>query len=226
MLALRRVVAMRPRALTMLAVGVVLLVPASSSASQPARSLTSGPHAFTISSSIHVGAPGADPAAGCPGALATLWPGVTRCLVYRVHNRMDVPITVRSITVGLDPAFPPPPQGCSSDKLALPTFSGAFIVPPRGSTLSPGVPILLKNASTNQDDCKQTVIHFVYAGMAVYDDATQHGAHRGTQQGTSHLAFTGADVAAAALAGLALMAAGCLLVVVARRTRRSDGESP
>jgi hypothetical protein len=207
-------VAMAPRTLTGLAASSLLLLAAVPAANEPSWSLASGTQTFSISGTVHAAASMTFPAAACVGPAAPLAPGVTRCLVYRVENYLDVPITVRTMSMSLDPSYPPPPSGCSSGELDLPAFAGTLTVPGLGSALSPGLPVTLKDTPLNQDGCKQTVLHFVFTGTA---DKTET---------TGSLAFTGADPIREALFGLALSLWGVALVLAARRARRRTGESP
>ena len=127
---------------------------------------------FNITSTIYATPSGAYPAATCSGSLALLYPGVTRCVVFSVHNNLNVPITVQGITTVLDSGYSAPPAVCSGSNLTLPTFSGSFVVGGSSTANSRGVPILLKESSTNQDACKNFVFHFLYSGTAQYTDST------------------------------------------------------
>ena len=131
-------------------------------------SLSSGPSTFRIEGEVRAMPVGSSSLPRCEGPAAVLAPGLTRCMVYRVHNTMDQPIEVRTITMGLDPDFPPPPSGCTAEKLLLPSFSGVLHVPAGGRSTVPGLPIQLKNTPTNQDNCQQKVLHFTFAGTATY----------------------------------------------------------
>ena len=126
--------------------------------------LTSGT-GFNITSTIY-----ASPA--CSGTPALLYPGITRCAVFSVHNSLTVPITVLTITTGLDGSYTAPPAICAGSNLTLPTFSGSFTVVGGGSANSPGVPIALNDSGTNQDACENFTYHFVFSGTAQYTDAT------------------------------------------------------
>jgi hypothetical protein len=126
--------------------------------------LTSGT-GFTITSAIY-----ASPA--CSGTPALLYPGITRCAVFSVHNSLTVPITALTITTGLDGSYPAPPAICAGSNLTLPNFSGSFTVAGGGSANSPGVPIALNDSGTNQDACENFTYHFVFSGTAQYTDAT------------------------------------------------------
>jgi Ca2+-binding RTX toxin-like protein len=130
----------------------------------PYLPLSSG-SGFTITTNIY-----SSPA--CSGSTALLDPGVTRCLIYTVKNNLTVPITVRTINIALDPRFSAPPSGCSAADLSLPNFSGSLSVPGAGSANSSGLPIYLTDTKTNQDNCENTTLHFVYTGSAVYTDRT------------------------------------------------------
>jgi Ca2+-binding RTX toxin-like protein len=126
--------------------------------------LTSGT-GFNITSTIY-----ASPA--CSGTPALLYPGITRCAVFSVHNSLTVPITVLTITTGLDGSYTAPPAICAGSNLTLPTFSGSFTVAGGASANSPGVPIALNDSGTNQDACENFTYHFVFSGTAQYTDAT------------------------------------------------------
>jgi hypothetical protein len=139
---------------------------------------------------------------------------VTRCLVYRVHNTLKNPITVRSISMALDPRFPVPPPGCRGYRMSLPRFSGALEVPAGGVGESLGLPIRLRDTRHNQDSCQNTKLHFVFTGSAT------SGRHSTTP--TSPIRHTGATlprsaVVAVLLAGIVLLGAGAVLM-------RSAGE--
>lgn len=155
---------------------------------------------------------GSSPSPRCEGPPAVLAPGVTRCLIYRVHNTLDQPIEVQTITMGLDPDFPPPPSGCTAEKLLFPSFSGVFRVPAGGRGTAPGLPIQLKNTPTNQDDCRQKVLHFAFAGTATYSGSN-------TALPIQKLPVTGTALAALLLVGGGLVSAGLMLLAVARRRR-------
>ena len=128
---------------------------------RPPRTPVRSGSAFTITSTIY-------PAPRCAGSSALLYPGVTRCLVYTVKNHLDVPISVHHITAALDPHYSTPPPGCTASDLSLPSFSGWLQVSGHGSATSAGSPISLIDTRTNQDNCENTVLHFVYQGTAVY----------------------------------------------------------
>ncbi|MEP7161284.1 MAG: hypothetical protein ABI746_09280, partial [Dermatophilaceae bacterium] len=132
--------------------------------------------------------------------------------VYRVHNTLDRSIEVQTITIGLDPSFSAP-SGCTAEKLVLPSFSGGLQVPAGGREETPGLPIQLKNTPTNQDDCRQTVLHFTFAGTA----------GPGSPVPDPELPVIGAALGGPLLGG-ALVSAGLILLAVARR-RRSGASS-
>jgi LPXTG-motif cell wall-anchored protein len=79
---------------------------------------------------------------------------------------------------------------------------------------------MLESTSTNQDGCQDSVLHFAFSGTAVASDS---GRAVASDSGRS-LAYTGADVGPAALLGGGLLVLGAILIVVARRGRRSDGD--
>lgn len=127
---------------------------------------------FTITSTIYTTPSGAYPTSSCSGSPALLYPGVTRCAVFSIHNNLNVSITVLKITTVLDTRYVAPPAVCSGSNLTLPAFSGSFVVGGSSTANSPGVPILLKESGTNQDVCKNFVFHFRYSGTARYTDST------------------------------------------------------
>ena len=198
---------------TLAACGLVLVAAAPAEAATPAP-VTPGTASFTISTEVHAAPSASFPMAHCPGPTVSLVPGVTYCLVYRVDNRLDVPITVRTLTMRLDPAYPAPPGGCSADALELPEFSGALVVPARASAVSPGLPIALADTAVNQDDCQQKTLHFVYGGSA--DAADDLGS-----SGGGILALTGADLPREAALALVLTLLGLALVTATRRRARA-----
>jgi Bacterial Ig-like domain (group 3) len=121
--------------------------------------------AFTITSTIYR-------SPQCAGESTLLYPGVTRCLVYTVTNKLHEPISVHSIHAALDPHHSVPPSGCAASDLSLPQFSGWLHVPGGGIANSAGLPVSLINTKTNQDNCEDTMLHFAYEGTAVYMAAT------------------------------------------------------
>ena len=173
-----------------LMVALVLLVLLVSSSARPSPAFASGVDTFTVEGSIFEGVAGSGSGAACVGQPASLAPGVQRCVTYRIKNQTNEQIIVRSIKMGVDPGFPGLPAGCPDDDLALPTFSGALVVPAYGSQLSPGLPIMLRDTATNQDACKDVVLHFVFSGSGVSGDPTAPG----TKPSEGGLAFTGANV--------------------------------
>jgi large repetitive protein len=128
---------------------------------RPPKPPVSSGTAFSITSMIY-----ASPR--CSGSSALLYPGVTRCLVYTVKNDLSVPISVQHITAALDPHSAAPPSGCTASELSLPSFSGSLHVSGGGQANSGGLPIALLDTRTNQDNCENTTLHFVYQGTAVY----------------------------------------------------------
>lgn len=196
--------------LLLVAVFAVLLT-AASPPSLPVL-LSSGPSTFRIDGAVRAIPVGSSAAVGCEGPPAVLAPGVTRCLVYRVHNTLDQPIEVQSITMALDPAFPSPPSGCSVEKLLLPSFSGVLQVPAGGRGETPGLPIQLKNHPTHQDDCRDTVLHFTFTGTATYTGPS-------SAVPDQELAGTGAALGGLLLGAGVLLSAGSVLLAVGRRRR-------
>jgi hypothetical protein len=128
--------------------------------------------AFTISSAIYTAPPGAFSGQSCTGSPVLLYPGVTRCMVFSVHNDLSRPITVENITSSLSPAFPAPPAVCSGSNLRLPAFSGALAVPAGATVVGPGLLISLKESHSNQDACVNLTYHFSFTGTATLNDAT------------------------------------------------------
>ncbi|GAA5227890.1 hypothetical protein GCM10025778_24230 [Paeniglutamicibacter antarcticus] len=148
----------------------------------------------------------------CEGPTAMLIPGVTRCLVYQVHNTLDRPIEVQNITMRLDPSFPSPPSGCSAEKLLLPSFSGVLQVPANGHAETAGLPIQLKNTPTNQDNCREKMLHFTFVGAATYTEPSSPGPNQ-------DLPGTGAALGGLILGAGLLVSAGWILLAAAKRRR-------
>ena len=195
----------------LLIAGLAFLLTAVSAPSVPAL-LTSGPSTFGIQGQVRTMPVGSSSSPRCEGPAAVLAPGVTRCLVYQVHNTMDQPIEVQTITMGLDPDFPPPPSGCTAEKLLLPSFSGVLPVPAGGRSTAPGLPIQLKNTPTNQDNCQHQVLHFTFAGTATYTGSN-------SPLPDQPLPITGATLGALLLVAGGLVSAGLIVLAVARRRR-------
>lgn len=191
---------------------VGLVVFTLTGASAPVVSLSSGPATFVIEGEVRAIPVGSSTASGCSGPRAPLVPGVPRCLVYQVHNTLDQPITVQRITMSLDPNFPAPPSGCTVEKLALPVFSGSLHVRAGAREESPGLPIRLKNVPVNQDDCRQKVLHFVFAGTANYGGPDRLSPDR-------NLPVTGVALGVLLLVSGGLVSAGLILLAAARRRR-------
>lgn len=202
--------------------GVVLvaafafLLTAASNPPVPAV-LDSSQSTFRIEGQVRAMPAGSPASPRCGGPAVVLVPGVTRCFVYRVHNSLDRPIEVQRITMGIDPAFPPPPSGCSAEKLHLPSFSGALQVPAGGHSETPGLSIQLKNTQTNQDDCQQKMLHFTFAGTASYADP-------GSFVPDQELPVTGTVIGGLLLGAGILGSAGWILLAAARR-RRTEASS-
>ncbi len=209
----RRCATKAPRGFGVLAACGLLLVAAPPAGAATSMPVAPGGSSFTISIEVHATSSATVPMADCSGPTALLVPGVTRCLVYRVDNHLDVPISVRTLTMRLDPASTPP-SGCTAGALDLPDFSGTLTVPAQASAFSSGLPITLTGTNVNQDDCRQTTLHFVYAGTAeVADDSGSSGA--------GSLALTGADLPREAGVALTLGLVGLALVGLARRRTRA-----
>jgi len=117
--------------------------------------LTSGSSSFTITSTTYTTPSGSYPAGSCSGTPALLYPAVTRCVVFSVHNNLKAAISVQSITTALDTTnYPAPPADCTGTNLELPIFSGSLNVTGSGNATSPGVPIELRDNGASQDDCE------------------------------------------------------------------------
>ena len=123
--------------------------------------LTSGASSFTITSSIY-------PSPACSGSTALLYPGTPRCMVFTVKNNLSVPISVQNISTTVNSL----PTGCPSSNFALPTFTGPLAVSGGGSATTPGLPISLVDAGSNQDACQGATLSFVYSGNAQFTDST------------------------------------------------------
>jgi hypothetical protein len=134
----------------------------SSAVLRPASSPFAAPSgaAFTISSAIY-----ASPA--CSGSTVLLYPGVTDCAVLSVHNNLNVPITVQSLST----TIASPPAGCGASNFSLPSFSGTMSVPANETVSTSGLPISLIDIG-NQDACKGVTVNFTYTGNAQYTDTT------------------------------------------------------
>jgi hypothetical protein len=152
------VVAFVVAALTFVLVGVVV------HPSSPKLALTSGT-GTSITSEIF-------DSPACSGAPANLYPGTTHCLVFTVHNSLTVPVTVQSITMSLDGGFPALPSGCPPSDFSFPSFTGSLVVPGRATADSPGLPITMQDSGTNQDNCQNTTLHFVYSSVGQFTDST------------------------------------------------------
>jgi hypothetical protein len=148
-----------------------VLGPKSAIAQHLGFDLTSGSSSFTITSTTYTTPSGAYPAATCSGTPALLYPAVTRCVVFSVHNNLKAAISVQSITTALDTTnYPTPPADCTGTNLELPTFTGSFNVAGGGDATSPGVPVELKDNGAPQNDCENYTYHFVYSGSADYTE--------------------------------------------------------
>jgi hypothetical protein len=125
----------------------------------PSIAVTSGTD-FSITSTVT-----ASP--GCATA-ALLYPGTAQCLTYTVHNSLNVPITVSSLSIPSVTA----PATCPVSNLDLTatTFSGSLIVPAMGTNTA-SVPISLKDTPANQNICEGASFDFTYSGSATYSQA-------------------------------------------------------
>jgi hypothetical protein len=135
-----------------------------SPSTSPQFSPTSDIPTTTITSNIY-----ASPA--CSGTTALLYPGITRCLVFTVHNGLTVPETIETITMSLSSSFPAPPSGCAASNIRFPSYSGSLPVAGEGTVNSPPLAITLVDRG-NQSDCENTALHFVYASSAKYTDSS------------------------------------------------------
>ena len=100
---------------------------------------------------------------------ALLYPGVPRYLWYTAHNPLNVPITVRTMSI----STVTPPAGCPTLNLddSETAFSGSLVVPAFGSNSTP-VPISLLETHTNQDSCEDKVFQFKFQGTATFSVVT------------------------------------------------------
>ena len=204
-----------------LAVGLAaacLVLGVEASGAGGSAAVASGPATFAVSGSVRSVPADGFPASACGRALETLAPGVTRCLAVRFDNRLDRPLSVRTLVTSLDPSFPPPPEGCTGADLVLPVLGDPVAVPARGSASGPALPIMMRDSGSNQDACKDTVLHLAFTASAISIDRT--GGPGSTAP--SALAFTGANAAVAAFAGLLLSALGGLVLLAARRRGRCE----
>lgn len=190
---------------------LIMLLTAAGLAPAP-HPINSGASTFRITGAVRAMPTDLTASPSCEGPDAVLVPGITRCLVFQVHNTLEDPIEVRSITMGLDSSFPPPPSGCSADKLTLPSYSGSLKVPAQGNAETPGLPIQLKNTPTNQDDCQEKMLHFTFAGTAIAADPDTNGPHQGLPE-------TGAALAGTVLGAVLLLVVGWILHARIRRHR-------
>jgi hypothetical protein len=127
-------------------------------------SLMSNMPTTTISSTLYA-------APACSGAPVLLDPGMTRCLIFTVHNGLTVPETIQTITMSLDGSFPAPPSGCAASDITFPKYSGSLPVAGGGTVHSPPLAITLLDRG-NQSNCENTALHFVYASSAQYTDSS------------------------------------------------------
>ena len=106
---------------------------------------------------------------GCVLPTVSLYPGTTRCFTYIVGNPLQSAINVSSLSVAIDPLFPPP-AGCSSSDLHLSTlaFSGSLIVPALGSGTVNKQITLADNG--NQNACRNFTFHFLLSGTTTYTE--------------------------------------------------------
>lgn len=138
---------------------------------QPYDLLTSGTD-FTITSTITAGNPTCATPTNAP---ALFYPGVTRCITYKVTNNLPAPITVTTIGIAIDRlATPTPLPGC--DPAANLDLSGASFGPPMtgfsvgpspASASSPSLPIKMIDHGL-QNGCFGAVFNFDYTGTATY----------------------------------------------------------
>ena len=111
---------------------------------------------FLISSEIA-------PLPGCSG-VATLVPGVDRCLVYTVRNPGPAPITVTAISIATVGA----PTTCPASILDLErtAFAGTLTVSAGGTATVSSGRIALRDTGENQDACKGAAFTFTFTGTA------------------------------------------------------------
>ena len=179
-----------------------VLGPKSAIARHLGFDLTSGSSSFMITSSTYATPSGSYPATSCSGTPALLYPAVTRCVVFSVHNNLKAAISIQSITTALDTTnYPAPPADCSGANLVLPTFSGSFNVAAGGDATSPGVPVELKDNGAPQNDCENYTYHFVYVGSAnyteVYGTSTALGSSRNPSTVGQNVTYTATVTASA-----------------------------
>jgi len=179
-----------------------VLGPKSAIARHLGFDLTSGSSSFMITSSTYATPSGSYPATSCSGTPALLYPAVTRCVVFSVHNNLKAAISIQSITTALDTTnYPAPPADCAGANLVLPTFSGSFNVAGGGDATSPGVPVELKDIGAPQNDCESYTYHFVYAGSAnyteVYGTSTALGSSRNPSTVGQNVTYTATVTASA-----------------------------
>lgn len=125
--------------------------------------VASGPSATGITPSFTIASTISDSPTTEEAAL--LFPGVARFLWYTVTNRMNVPITVTSLSISKVSS----PAGCGIDNLDLTatSFTGSLVVAPKGEN-SVVVPLSLRDTPSNQDACEGVTFNFAYAGTATF----------------------------------------------------------
>ena len=123
--------------------------------------LTAEASTFTITSNTY-----GEPA--CAGSTALLYPGTSRCMVFTVKNNLTAPIIVQDLSASVTSS----PAGCPASDFSLPVFKGDVTVPARGTAVTAGLPISLRDNGSNQDACQGGTISFAYTGSAQFTDAT------------------------------------------------------
>jgi hypothetical protein len=123
--------------------------------------LTADTSTFTITSNIY-------DSPACAGSTALLYPGTTRCMVFTVKNNLTAPIIVQNLSVSVTSS----PAGCPASDFSLPVFNGDVTVPAKGTAVTAGLPISLRDSGSSQDACQGRTISFAYTGSAQFTDAT------------------------------------------------------
>ncbi len=129
---------------------------------QPAVSAASYGHTATTGGDFIISGEIA-PLPDCSG-VATLVPGVDRCLVYTVRNPGPAPIAVTSISISKVGA----PDVCPVSVLDLErtTFTGTLMVAAGGTATVSSGRIALRDTGENQDACKGAEFTFTFTGTA------------------------------------------------------------
>jgi len=125
---------------------------------------------FHITSAVYAAPVGTYPASTCTGANADLYPGETDCLLYTVHNKLSVPITVKTIAATAT-GFTPSGK-CNPSTVTVAPFSGNLTVT-AGGTATVGEPITMKTSGSSQNTCENGTFLFSYTGSADFSDTSQ-----------------------------------------------------